>query len=118
MNFFSTPLDVAAHPAVVAPMTGHQVEVNSNGGVNTAMTPVSWPNYLGGGAILLGLVAMVAVARASASPVSRRQKNVTDLSKIHRANVVKNLEHRLQAAKDRGDQNLIHLLEQERTQIG
>ena len=99
-------------------MTEHHVQVNPNGGLNTAMAPVSWPNYLGGGAILLGLVAMLAAARASATPVSRRQKKTVDLADVHHANMLKNLERRLQTAKDRGDQHLVRLLEQERNQIG
>lgn len=37
--------------------------------------------------------------------------------KVHRANLLDNLQHRLQAARARGDQKLIELLEAERQQI-
>ncbi len=119
MNFFDTTIDVTTHPAVVAPVTRHHVEVNPSSGLNTGMTPVSWPNYLGGGAILLSLMGMLVVATSSASGISRRQRTSTQKpGKVHQANVLKNLEHRIEVARARNDQNLIHLLEQERHQLG
>ncbi len=49
---------------------------------------------------------------------SRHQSPPAELAKVHHANLLKNLEHRLQVARTQGDQNLIHLLEQERNQLG
>jgi len=118
MNYFNTPLDMTTHLAAAAPMTRHYVAVNPNNGVNTGIAPVSLPNYLGGGAILLLLVGMLGVAKSAAAPNNRHLRILTDLGKIHHDNVLKTLEHRLQVAKNRGDQHLIQLLEQERNQIG
>lgn len=52
------------------------------------------------------------------SSVSSHQSPSAELAKVHHANLLKNLEHRLQVARAQGDQNLIHLLERERDQLG
>jgi hypothetical protein len=39
------------------------------------------------------------------------------IAKVHQTNLLRNLQHRLQVAQERGDQKLIHLLEAERQQI-
>jgi hypothetical protein len=39
------------------------------------------------------------------------------IGKVHQANLLKNLQHRLQVAREHGDQKLIELLEAERKQI-
>ena len=44
-------------------------------------------------------------------------KSRDELAKIHLSNIHKNLERRLQLAKQRGDANLIYLLEEEAKQI-
>ena len=49
---------------------------------------------------------------------SRRASSPQALDKIHQANLLNNLQRRLQAAQERGDQTLIELLEAERRQIG
>ena len=51
----STPLDLA----VAVPFAGHHVSVAPTTGFPTTVTPVSWPNYLGGATILVLLVAMI-----------------------------------------------------------
>jgi hypothetical protein len=40
-----------------------------------------------------------------------------EVAKMHRANLLENLEHRLQVARSRGDQELIRQLEKEKEQI-
>lgn len=40
-----------------------------------------------------------------------------EVAKTHRANILENLEHRLQVARTRGDQELIRQLEKEKEQI-
>ena len=118
MRFLDTTIDTSVHPALVVPVTGHQVQVNPTNSLNSEIAPVFWPNYWGGGAILLGLMGMLIVARASASPVSHRQRKAAEVGKVHHANVLKNLEHRIEVATARGDQNLIHLLQQELHNLG
>jgi hypothetical protein len=39
------------------------------------------------------------------------------LAEIHRSNLYRNIDRRLQVAQEHGDTNLVHLLEQERQQI-
>ncbi len=41
----------------------------------------------------------------------------TEVANIHRNNLYRNLQHRLQVAREKGDQNLISLLERELQQI-
>ncbi len=62
---------------------------------------------------LTGLTQSAAASRSrSAAKVSQRE-----LSQLHQANVASNLQRRLQAAQERGDQRLLDLLEAERQQI-
>ena len=44
-----------------------------------------------------------------------QQKN--QLSQTHRANIQKRLEHRIEVARAKGDNNLVRLLEAERDQV-
>jgi hypothetical protein len=46
-----------------------------------------------------------------------REQVVNELSNTHLANIRKNLEHRLQVARAKGDQNLVNLLEAEAKQL-
>jgi hypothetical protein len=46
---------------------------------------------------------------------NRRKKD--ELTKIHTANLRRNLQHRLEVAKQRGDENLIRILEEEANQL-
>lgn len=52
--------------------------------------------------------------RLTTSEVRRLSRS--DVDKIHQANIHQRLEHRLQVARDGGDQNLIQLLEAEQRQ--
>jgi hypothetical protein len=62
---------------------------------------------------LTALTQSAAVSRSkSAARVSQRE-----LSQLHQTNVSNNLQRRLQAAQERGDQRLLDLLEAERQQI-
>jgi hypothetical protein len=45
------------------------------------------------------------------------RKNSVKLSDVHRANIQKRLEHRLEVARSNGDENLIRTLEAEMRQI-
>ncbi|MFM6191963.1 MAG: hypothetical protein ACKPEN_22960 [Planktothrix sp.] len=45
------------------------------------------------------------------------RKNSVKLSDVHRANIQKRLEHRLEVARSNGDENLIRILEAEMRQI-
>lgn len=49
--------------------------------------------------------------------VSTRQQVLDELNNTHLANIRQNLEHRLQVARAKGDQNLIRLLEAEAEQL-
>jgi hypothetical protein len=49
---------------------------------------------------------------------SSRQQLLEELNHIHLNNICRNLEHRLQVARAKGDQNLIQLLEAEAKQLG
>ena len=49
--------------------------------------------------------------------LSRSPNRSAELAKVHHANVLKNLEHRMQVARAQGNQNLVHLLEQEQNQL-
>lgn len=46
-----------------------------------------------------------------------RHLSRSDVAQIHQANIRQKLEHRLQVARDCGDQNLIQLLEAEQRQV-
>jgi hypothetical protein len=47
-----------------------------------------------------------------------RQKTLTEVSQVHRVNMQKNLQRRLQAARAKGDEQLVRLLEAEAEYIG
>ncbi len=47
------------------------------------------------------------------STAKKLRTEADELAQVHLANIRRNLERRLQAAKERGDINLIHLLEDE-----
>ena len=49
---------------------------------------------------------------------SKRQQALEELNNVHLNNLRRNLEHRLQVAREKGDENLIRLLEAEFEQIG
>lgn len=52
------------------------------------------------------------------TPMSTAKGSVKqEVAKTHRANMIENLEHRLQVALSRGDQELIRQLEKEKEQI-
>lgn len=53
-----------------------------------------------------------------AVPKTSRQRASEELGHIHRNNICRSLERRLQAARAKGDENLIRLLEAESKQIG
>ncbi|MCL1475385.1 hypothetical protein [Argonema antarcticum] len=46
-----------------------------------------------------------------------RREEVEKTADIHRANLQKRLEHRLEVARTKGDENLIRLLEREMQQL-
>jgi len=48
----------------------------------------------------------------------KSQETITQASQIHRANMQKNLQRRLEAARAKGDEELIRLLEAEANYIG
>ncbi|MDJ0662319.1 MAG: hypothetical protein QNJ42_22955 [Crocosphaera sp.] len=47
--------------------------------------------------------------------MTNNQKHLTDVARLHRANILKNLEHRLQVARSKGQSNLIQQLEAEKS---
>lgn len=47
-----------------------------------------------------------------------RHQLLAQAAQLHRANLRKNLERRLEAAKARGDENLVRMLEAEANYIG
>lgn len=49
---------------------------------------------------------------------STRQQVLAELRSVHLNNIRRNLEHRLQVAREKGDENLIRLLSAELEQIG
>ncbi len=113
MTILSTSLDITVHPAVVAPIH-HSSPTPVQ---NTTYAPlVGLPNVVGGIAILIFLVAMVKNALFAASS-SNGQAVVAEWEDVHRANLLQNLEHRMQVARSQGNQDLIRLLEEERKQF-
>lgn len=48
----------------------------------------------------------------------KRQGNLTSISEVHRSNLQKNLQRRLEAARAKGDENLVRQLEAEANYIG
>lgn len=51
------------------------------------------------------------------SPRNASHAVVSEVSQIHRANICQNLERRIEAAKARGDRQLLQMLEQESQQL-
>jgi len=51
------------------------------------------------------------------STAKSRHSVKQEVAKVHRANILENLEHRLQVARSRGDQELVRQLEKEKEQI-
>ncbi|MFQ4142816.1 DUF4278 domain-containing protein [Chlorogloeopsis sp. ULAP02] len=49
--------------------------------------------------------------------VTKRKKLTEDLARTHLVHIQRNLEHRLQVAKEQGNQHLIQLLEEEAKQL-
>ena len=47
-----------------------------------------------------------------------RQRILTETAQLHQVNLRKNLERRLEAAKARGDESLVRLLEAEANYLG
>lgn len=45
------------------------------------------------------------------------RNSATKVSEVHRANIQKRLEHRLEVARANGDQNLVRVLENELRQL-
>lgn len=68
---------------------------------------------------VVGLATPTAVPTSAEamSTVSSRQQILDELTNTHLANIRHTLEHRLQVARAKGDQNLIRLLEAEAEQI-
>lgn len=62
-------------------------------------------------------VSRVATARASRFTVPAAMSAPKEIDRIHRANLERNLERRLQVARRQGNQQLISLLEAERDQL-
>ncbi len=46
--------------------------------------------------------------------MTNNQKHLTDVARLHRANILKSLEHRLQIARAKGQSSLIQQLAAER----
>lgn len=46
--------------------------------------------------------------------MTNNQKHINDVARLHRANILKSLEHRLQVARSKGQSSLIQQLEAER----
>ncbi len=54
---------------------------------------------------------------AAAKIAPSRRRTASEVAQAHRSSVIKTLEHRLQVAHDKGDTNLIHILEAEWKQV-
>jgi hypothetical protein len=54
---------------------------------------------------------------ASVAQISKPEKLGSELAEIHHTNIHRNLEHRLEVAREKGDQHLIRLLEDEARQM-
>lgn len=63
------------------------------------------------------------VAQEAAQPIAaaqtlfNRRRSVSDIEAAHRNTMLKNVERRLKVAQSKGDENLIHMLEDERNQL-
>lgn len=51
------------------------------------------------------------------SAIRSRQAILGEVAKVHRQNIERSLQHRIEVAKARGDQNLVNILEREMQQI-
>jgi hypothetical protein len=51
------------------------------------------------------------------SAIRARQAILGEVAKVHRQNIERSLQHRIEVAKARGDQNLVNILEREMQQI-
>lgn len=69
------------------------------------------------GEVAMPVAAARKVAVAPPSFAAIRHQLSQQVAETHRSNLYRNIEHRLQVAKERGDQALIRLLEQEMRQI-
>jgi hypothetical protein len=59
----------------------------------------------------------IAKSMPQETAISNRQKVLAKLNSTHTANILQNLEHRLQVAREKGDQKLIQMLEIEASQL-
>lgn len=64
-------------------------------------------------AIAVSTAAMTSRRTVSANHRRDREKELDEVTRTHMSNIRSSLERRMQVAKARGDENLIHLLEQE-----
>ncbi|MBD2072205.1 DUF4278 domain-containing protein [Leptolyngbya sp. FACHB-671] len=51
------------------------------------------------------------------SAIRARQEILSEVAKVHRQNIERSLQHRIEVARERGDQNLVNVLEREMQQI-
>lgn len=65
-----------------------------------------------------GAIEIAPPTHATAAPENNRQQALAELRSIHLSNIRRNLEHRLQVAREKGNENLIRLLSAELEQIG
>ena len=49
--------------------------------------------------------------------MNRKREDVQRVSDVHRANIQRRLEHRLEVARAKGDDNLVQMLEAEMRQL-
>ncbi|MEA5508568.1 hypothetical protein VB715_02205 [Crocosphaera sp. UHCC 0190] len=47
--------------------------------------------------------------------MTHKQQHLTDADQVHRSNILKSLEHRLEIARAKGNESLIRQLEAEKT---
>ena len=47
--------------------------------------------------------------------MTNNPKHLNDVARLHRANILKSLEHRLEVARSKGQNSLVQLLEAERS---
>jgi hypothetical protein len=50
--------------------------------------------------------------------VSNRQQAARKISETHRLNLRKNIQHRIEVAREQGNENLVHALEAEANYVG
>lgn len=80
MNLLETSLNLSTHQAVVAPGMKQQAAVAANPYPAVGVAPISAPSYLGGAAILVGMIGMLAVAAQAAGLT---EKQVTSKRHAH-----------------------------------